>query len=73
MNAGGIWQDVKLVSVPRRWIEHVRVTTDIHAGTVTVEVELAGTARQQTNNEPHARISEQTRCADATYRRRAGG
>src|SRR6476646_10080574 len=39
VNVGGIWQDVKLVAVPRRWIEHLQVTTDIHSGTVKVEIE----------------------------------
>ncbi|HST04977.1 MAG TPA: glycoside hydrolase family 2 TIM barrel-domain containing protein [Chloroflexia bacterium] len=47
VNAGGIWQDVTLVAVPPRWIEHVRVTTDIHTGTATVAIELASTPGRQ--------------------------
>jgi hypothetical protein len=58
VNVGGIWQDVKLVAVPRRWIEHVQVTTDIHAGTVTVVVELAGTSGGQ-RDKLQALINEQ--------------
>ena len=36
-----------LVAVPPRWIEHVRVTTDIHTGTATVAIELASTPGRQ--------------------------
>jgi len=63
VNVGGIWQDVKLVAVPSRWIEHVQVTTDIHAGTARVEIELAGTPGRQADNlrvringQPDARV-----------------
>lgn len=42
LNVGGIWQDVFLTAVPQRWIDHLRVTPDIHTGEMHVEIELAG-------------------------------
>lgn len=41
INAGGIWQDVTLMSVPRVWIEHVQVTPHLD-GRVEVEIEVGG-------------------------------
>lgn len=42
INAGGIWQDVSLVAVPQQWIDHVRITPNIHTGEAVIEVALAG-------------------------------
>ncbi len=42
INAGGLWQDVTLVSTAKTYIDHVKVTPDIHTGRVDVVVQLAG-------------------------------
>jgi len=42
LNVGGIWQDVSLKAVPRRYIEAVHVTPDIHSGEARVALGLAG-------------------------------
>lgn len=44
LDASGIWQDVRLISVPPRYIDQVHVTPDIHSGDAHVRVRLAGAA-----------------------------
>lgn len=41
INAGGIWQDVVLATVPAIYINHAQVTPDIHTSEARVSVEIA--------------------------------
>ena len=41
-NVGGIWQDVSLIATSRAYVSAIRVTPDIHSGTVHAHVELEG-------------------------------
>ena len=50
LNVGGIWQDVTLTAVPGTYINHVRVTPDIHTGQAQVTVELAGALTGENSN-----------------------
>ena len=36
INVGGIWQDVSLIATSRAYVSAIRVTPDIHSGTVHV-------------------------------------
>src|SRR5260370_25822413 len=42
VNVGGIWQDVTLTAVSKIYIDHLKITPDIHTGRVNVEIRLAG-------------------------------
>lgn len=48
LNVGGVWQDVKLIAVPKTYIKQVHVTPDIHNGIAQVEVEIAGESSEGT-------------------------
>ena len=43
IDASGIWQDVTLTAVPKRYIDAVHITPDIHTGSAHVRVALNGT------------------------------
>ncbi len=58
INAGGIWQDVTLTSVPSRHIAHAGVTTDIHTGEVRVKVELEGEGAVDTEEVLHLAVED---------------
>ncbi len=45
LDASGIWQDVKLTTVPARYIDQVHVTPDIHTGEAKVCIRLAGVSQ----------------------------
>ncbi len=42
IDASGIWQDVTLTTVPKRYIERVHVTPNIHTGEASIQVTLSG-------------------------------
>jgi hypothetical protein len=46
IETGGIWQDVTLTAVPQVFIDHVRITPNIHTGTASIHITLGGDVRQ---------------------------
>ena len=58
INAGGIWQDVTLSSVPRRYISHARVSTDINTGEASFRIEIGGTGGANTADTLHIAVED---------------
>lgn len=42
LEVGGIWQAVTLTALPAVYLDQVRIITDIHSGTASVSIRLAG-------------------------------
>lgn len=71
INVGGIWQDVRLISVSPTYIEQVHVTPDIQTGEAHIEIRIAnsqhGTLRALIDG-VHAEITLQPNQTDYTVR-----
>ncbi|MBF6612419.1 MAG: hypothetical protein IVW55_04755 [Chloroflexi bacterium] len=50
VNVGGIWQGVSLTAVPLAYIEHLKVTPDIHNGIAHIVLHLAESRQLSTPN-----------------------
>lgn len=48
IDASGLWQDVTLTAVPSLYIDQIRITPDIHAGSASISIDLAGDLAQAT-------------------------
>ncbi|MEO6457758.1 MAG: glycoside hydrolase family 2 TIM barrel-domain containing protein, partial [Chloroflexia bacterium] len=56
INASGIWQDVTLTAVPRRYISHTSLVTDIHTGEVRLKIELGSIAYEGAEERLHVLV-----------------